>query len=303
MLLGLAFSPHDVAGILAGPDGGAVLALRHDFSPNSAPADQWLAGMELCRSLLGRCVIEPEHISRAGIAFDAPMEAGGIVRRANESRGWGGYDLGRGLREHLRIGNVVAETQCVAQAWGEYHFGSLRNEPNWLYVHLGETVEGSFMSAGRLVRGAGYAAGDLGGTIIEREGAVDSGGRRGSLDAYCGAQAFMGRARSYAITVQKPAEIWDAAASNFAAQSVTEDYVSRLAQGLSGAIALLNPAILCLGGDFGIAIWPKIQGPLQSKICEMAPARATDGLRVIPSTLGEDAASLGAVALALHGAP
>jgi glucokinase len=297
MLLGLEISRHDAAVILASPQGEAQLALRQEFAPNLTPAAQWLAAMDLCQVILGRAVLEPHQITRAAVVLDAQQDSNGIVLRDPYRPGWEGYDLRRGLREHLGIQEILTAPRARADALGELRYGVLKESRDWLYFHLGRSLEGAAMSGGAWIVGANNVAGDLGGIILDRDGAVDAYGRRGSLAAYCGGDAFEARCRSYGLTFHRAHEVWDLAASNFAAQSVVEDFVARLSQGLTSATAILNPAVLCLGGAFANAIFPRLQPALALKMREMGRGRAVETIEIRQASLGEDAAVLGAVAL------
>lgn len=302
MFLGLEISRREIAAILAKPDGAAELALRQDLSPNVGAASHWLVAMELCESLLIRAALEPAQIERVGVSFEAPLSENGVVLKDPQSAGWEGYDLPRAVAEHLKIGQTIAAPRAICEALGEAQFGALRGAQNWLYVHLGRDVESAAALGGQIVRGASLSAGDIGGICIERDsGAMDSDGRRGSLSAYCGGEAFLAKARSYGLTFQQAHQIWEMAGQNFSAQSLVEDFTARLAQGLGAALAMLNPAQICIGGGLGDAIFDKLKPPLWTKLREVAPPRAFANLQIVPAQLGEDSAALGAVALALRG--
>jgi predicted NBD/HSP70 family sugar kinase len=297
MLLGLEIVAHHTCAVLADDAGTVQFTLRQEFAPHVPPATCWLHSMELCRSLMHRAAIESTAITHMGIAFDAPVSREGIVLKDPTRPGWEGYDLGRGVREHLGISSVVATSRVNAEGLGEAHYGALRGQTDWLYLHLGRVFESSLCVDGRLRLGSGRA-GDVGGLVIERDGALDAFGGRGTLRSYCGGDSFQSRARSYGLTFTDASEIWGVASTNFAAQSLVEDFVSRLALGLTGAISLIEPVQICCGGGFGNAIWSQIQAPLASKLRDTMPLRAGD-YPLLPAQLGEDAAPLGALALAL----
>lgn len=294
MLLGLEISSQSASAVLADDAGASQFALRQEFAPHAAPATQWLGAMELCRALLHRAALDSSAISRLGISFEAPVSRDGKVLSDPTRPGWEGYDLPRGAREHLHIEEVVAASRVVCEGWGETHFGALRGQNDWIYLRLGATLESALCLEGKIRLGSG-GAGDIGGLIIERDGALDSYGKRGTLRAYCGGEAFRARARSYGMTSTRAQEIWPLAPTNFAAQSLVEDFIERLAQGLASAIALVEPAQICIGGDFGRAIFALLRAPLASKLRDMAHSQPP----ILAATLGEDAAVLGAVALAL----
>lgn len=299
MYLGLEISRQDAAAVLAAPDGTIRLALRQNFPPNASAGTQWLAAIELCRNVLGRNVVEPSQVQRTGICLHAPVDKDGIVGRSLLMAGWDGYDLKRGFKEHLNAGEAVPASRVQCEGIIEWRAGSLMGERDWVYIHLGRDIEAVAAIGGQLVSGASGLAMDLGGIIIERGGAIDATGRRGTMASYCGGEAYEGRARSYGLTFTRAHETWDiAASSNFAAQSLVEDWLARFAHGLSNVITLLNPAVICIGGGFGNAVFPKLQEPLALRLRDMCNPKAVADLRIVPASSGTDAAVLGALSLA-----
>jgi len=103
-------------------------------------------------------------------------------------------------------------------------------------------------------------------------------------------------ARGYALRFQASREIWDSAAADSMAQSLCDDYIGRLSQGIGTACALFNPV---LGGELFSAIESKILGPLETRFpnyCLPVHARST---QLLAGKLGSAAAVLGAVALTI----
>jgi len=308
MLLGIDITSRDVAVILAKPDGGAELALRAAHPREGGAPAIWLAAMETARETMRRAKIQPAQIAHTALAFDNPVDQEGIVGKGIRTEGWEGFNLKRALQEHLGVADAVAENRVICEALGEWRFGALRPAPespegangDWLYVHIGSTISGAATVNGKLVRGAARAAVELGAICIERDGALCASGRRGCLDGYCGGEAFMTRAASYGLTLRLAHEIWEMSGTNFAAQSLCEDYVQRLAQGLGIAVSLLNPARIVLGGGLANGLGQKLLVPLRARIQEFCLPAHFQGLEVVGAQLGEDAAALGAVALAME---
>ncbi len=338
MLLGIDISSHDVAAVLADADGAAVLALRAARPVEGGTPAVWLAAVEVARECLQRVRVEAAQVRCVALAMDAPVDAAGIVGRDARSEGWQGFDVPRALREHLGIGEARAESRVVCEALGEARFGALRPVPpvtpsasssagnaqntssthdaqnthgtqnahsdlgasdDWLFVHIGATLGAAAQVNGRLLRGASGAALDIGAICIERDGALGANGRRGCLEAYCGGDSFAARAAGYGLTLKTAREVWNLAASDFAARSVCDDYVRRLAQGLGIAVATLNPRRVALGGTLCDGLGETLLAPLRASIREFCAPAHMAALEIISAQLGHDAAALGAVALAM----
>lgn len=309
MLLGIDFSEKSVAVLLADEAGQTQVALRADLPRIGGASAQWLAAMDVVRQAMLQNHTIASQIKSTCIAFYGPIDAAGVVMKDPRVPGWPGYDLQRALREHLTLtGTIAATPRVVAQAIAEERLGALRpvedspvSNGDWLFIHLGAAIGAAARCGATLLRGAGCSAVDIGSVCIERGGALSDNGRRGSLSAYCGGDAFMTRARSYSLTTNSAREIWDMAGTNSMAKSLCDDFVERLAQGTGIALALLNPGRLVIGGELGCELGERLTTPLRGRLGEYCLPRHVEHLVLSTGQLGRDAAVLGATALARDG--
>lgn len=264
---------------------------RKLFAPGTSPARQWLDAMELAGELCARAAVETVALERAVVVFPSPVSPEGVVLEDARFRAWRGYDLVRGLREHLGVGEVAALSNVEAAARFEARFGALQGLDSWLLVSLGERIESWARLNGTDLRGV-----HVGAQIIERDGALDPWGRRGSLEAYCSGESLRSRAQSSGLGDQAPARLFEISSSNFAAQSLCDDFCARLAQGLSNAAAMLGGVPLCLGGSVARSAWPMMWPRLEPFIRASWPPRA--GFAVLPATGDDDATLWGALSSA-----
>lgn len=296
MLLSLELTRSHVAAILANQSGQTLQVARHEFRVGLNPASQWLELIKLARDLCFREVVDTQRLSYIGLAFEGNLSPEGRVMKSSTTQGWENYDLPRGLREHLGAPGafVLTASRVMAEAIGEHRNGVLQGQSSFLFVHLGRFLESVACIGGY------WLESDLASIVVERDGILDDFGRRGTLGAYCGGLAFESRARTYSIPFVQAHELWPLAQSNFAAHSLVEDFVSRLAQGLAGALALLKPQKICISGGFGRTILPLIEQPLALKLREVALPRAVENLEIKASLLGDAGATQGMLALSLE---
>jgi predicted NBD/HSP70 family sugar kinase len=306
MLLGLDISERSVAVILADDSGKTEIALRSDLPRVGGASAQWLAAMDVVRQALLQGHAVASQLQSCCLSFHAPLSTEGVVKKDEHAADWENYDLPRALREHLELTRVRVVTRVVAEALGEERLGALRAQEtasDWLYVHLGEAVRAAARCGGALLCGAEAEAMALGALCIERGGALASSGRRGTLDAYCGGEAFVARARSYGLSPASAHEVWEmSTAGNAMAQSLCNDYIERLAQGVGAALALLNPAHLIIGGEFGHALGEQFALALRGRLGDYCDSAHWQNLEIGLGQLGRDAAILGAVSLAAESA-
>ena len=298
MMLVLELRP-DAASGHALDDAGQILTARRRQWPDALNSSQrWLQLIELTRDLCAAIALDPAQLQRIVLVFPGALNKSGIVKA--RAAGFGGYDLARGLREHLQTGDaeIIVASAAVADAWAQCNAGALRGLENWLYLSIDEQLEA--VACARNF----WIAPDLGGLILQRDGPMDSAGRQGTFSAYCAGQSFVEHARSYSLNVPA-AQIWALSESNFAAQSLARDYVSRLAQGLSNAVAMLSPQRICIGGELGRAIFARIHDELACELRDYLQTGAWNGDIVLgaPGSSHVESISPGALALAMLGAP
>lgn len=298
MILALELQPASARGH-ALDDTGAIQYARVRSLPNAlTPAQRWLELIELARDLCAGVSLEPSQCARIALVFPGELDAAGRVKAGAE--GFAGYDLKRGLREHLQTGEaeIVVASAGVTDAWAQTQAGVLREFDDWIYLSISERLESV-----ACVRNV-WLQPNLGGLILQRDGAMDSAGRQGTFSAYCAGLSFVEHARSYSLNVA-PREIWALADTNFAAQSLAHDYVSRLAQGLASSIAALCPRRICIGGDLGREIFSQIHAELASELRDYLHAAAWNGDIVLsaPGSGHAEGIAPGVLALATLGAP
>ena len=288
MQLALSFERDGVRAILS-PDATQNGTRAHkQFAPGSSAGRQWLDAMELSGELCARNAIETTQLERAVVAFPSPVSPAGVVLEDARLRAWRGFDLKRGVREHIGVHNVAGMSNVEARARFETRFGALRELDSWLFVDIGERIE----SWARL-NGHDVPNTHIGAQIVERDGAMDEWGRRGSLDAYCSVEAFEGRAQSYGLGGQTPVKLFEIAPSNFAAQSLCDDFCARLAQGLADSVAVLGGLSVCLSGSVVRHAWPLVWPRLEPFCNAMWPPRAP--FSILTATGDEDSALWGAL--------
>ena len=307
MFLGIDVSRHDVATILMQADGAVVLALRAPLPLNSDSVQTWKLAMETAQETLIRSQIERAQIKGAACALDATFDENGVVQRGALAEGWHDFDVSRALQETLSISKTRAASRIWCESLAEERFGAWRDfAGSGLYLHIGARL-GAVHRAPSSTRNAPSSSTRVpmarreiawGELCIERDGTLGSSGRRGTLEAYCTQDNFLARAAGYGMTSQNAADVWAQSASSFAARSVCDDFVRRLAQGVGNAVSLLNPQQIVLGGSLANALGETLLAPLRTSLREFCALPADFVLQGTP--LARDAAVLGAVALAMQ---
>jgi glucokinase len=228
---------------------------------------------------------------------------------------WRDVPLGRMLAERLGPRYpVVIDNDVNAITYGEYTLGAGRGVRDILAVFVGTGIGAGIISDGRLLVGAGHAAGEIGHFKVAYgdDAPACACGRRGCVETFVGGAYLQRRARAeLAAGAQSaavrhaggaahvhPGHLDRAAADGDAyALELYAEVTPLLAATLANAINLLNPARLILGG--GVLSRTPV---LRAHVVAALPLGTTDAalasLTIVDAALGDDAGLVGSAALA-----
>lgn len=227
-------------------------------------------------------------IDTAGIV--APGDDGEVVFAGERSfPGYSGTRLGALVREATGL-PVTVENDVNAAALGEYWLGAARGASSAFVMTVGTGIGGALVIDGRVFHGASYSAGEA-----------------GFMRVHGTAQIFEELASTRALIADvaaekniSPAELdgkmifdWYREGDSDAVEAV-ERWADNLAEGLATIMALLNPAVIVLGG--GVMAQGEVIRPLLTeRLAALVPAAMRVNTRLEFATLGNDAGMLGAL--------
>lgn len=247
-----------------------------------------------------------------GIGSPGPLdpETGVVYRSPN--LGWDGVLLKAGLEEMLGL-PVLVDNDANLAAFGEYSFGAGRGSRQMAYVTVSTGIGGGLILDGRIYRGSGGGAGEVGHMVLDPDGPPCGCGRRGCLEALASGTAMAARARELAAAGRGEAILKEAGGGT---GGITSAEVARaaaagdpgaleiiirageyLGMGLANLVNLFNPDRLVLGGGAlkaGEAFWAAMERELAAR----ALRPALDQVRVVRAGLGDRSGLMGALALA-----
>lgn len=279
------------------------------------PADEIIADM--AATVLAVCAekgIDVSEVESIGIATPGTANnATGVVEYANNLP-FKMTPIAAMLAEKLGYKkSVKIANDANAAAWGEAVAGAAMGTKNNVMITLGTGVGGGVILDGKLYTGFNFAAGELGHTVIEVDGAQCSCGRLGCWEAYSSATALIRMTKEKieecnqtgrkTIMSDKPKVSGRTAcdamrAGDEAAKEVYDKYIKYLACGLINMINIFQPEVISLGGG--------ISGEGQSLIDALLPlVRAAQyggasekATQLKIAKLGNDAGIIGAAMLA-----
>src|SRR6266404_7876211 len=211
---------------------------------------------------------------------------------------------------------VLLANFARAKAVAERTLGAGAMADDMIYVEYGKTGIGAgIISGGKLIHGAGYAAGELGHTHVTEEGPPCKCGSFGCLEALAGAAAIESRIRK-AIAEGSGSEVVSLAGGDPDAVSgwmvlkgaqmgdktcsaIVEQAANYLGLGLANLVNLFNPSVLVLDQRLKLAG----QGLLEQVIKvvkRQALSYSNENVSISFGSLGSEASVLGAGSIALE---
>ncbi|MGY0022360.1 ROK family transcriptional regulator [Streptomyces sp. cg35] len=280
-LLGLEIGPHRVAAVLSALD-GRILGSASKSVDETAPAEERIERLRgTVADLLRRAGVARSSLRAVGVGSPGIVEADGTVRLGTALPGWTGLPLGERLRRSFKCPVIVendANTAAVAEHWK----GAGVESDDMVFVMAGLSPGAGSLIGGRLHRGYGGAAGEIGALhLLGREV----------------------RPETLLSTTDEPLHPLDeqAVAKVFAlaregderAGAAMERFIQRLVHDVAALVLAVDPELVVVGG--WAAGLDGVLDPLRRELeryCLRPP-------RVALSLLGEAAVATGALRLAL----
>jgi glucokinase len=298
---------------------GRLLALeRRPIDPTHGSEGICAQIAEAFHTVLERTGSPGARIEAAGIGFGGPVDSGrGVVIKSHQVSGWEEFPLASWFREATGVPHVLLQNDADTAGLGEARFGSGIGYSPLLYVTIGSGVGGGLIIDGRIYRGGGAGAIEIGHLWIVDRSSADLDVLR--LEDLASGWAIARTARDFAsrhvrdgrdgwkvmqLAGGDPENITAAIVAEAARQGDQEAHfilsraVSAMANALNQAVTLLAPRRIILGGGvslIGEDLWfNPIRHQLETNV--FPPFRGTFDL--VPAVLGEEVVVHGALALA-----
>ena len=278
---------------------GKVLARRQA----AVPTVDHIVYFNRCAALLGECA-DASGVSLcalAGVGVSLPAMTDGRDRvLGSPSADWGAFSVRPLLLSSLGVSSerIFIENDVNACALAEMRFA--RGGENFIWMTVSTGIGGAVVANGRLVRGAGFCAGEFGHLKVEFEHPLRCGcGGKGCLEAHASGTAIGRMAREAGLGVD--AKQCEAAAlqGNAAALAVFAEAGRYLGRGLAMAANVLNPERIYIGGGVSHAL--ELLRPSIDEEFERCVLRQCRDAVIERTGLGYEAALFGAAAVCLDG--
>lgn len=225
--------------------------------------------------------------------------------------GWTRVNLAAELRKRTGY-DVYVDNDANLMALGSLHFGTGKGLGNFIMVTLGTGVGGGIIYQNRLFRGATGGAGELGHVIIDYNGPRSNSPAQGGIEAYLG-QRFLSRLAWSRIEAfpdnplyapfkenpdsLEPRHLTDAAnLGNALAIEILRDAGHKLGIAIVNYVHTLDIRTIIVSGGVAKAGDWILKPAKEAALSRLIKAYHTD-FDILPETLGNDAALLGAASL------
>lgn len=229
----------------------------------------------------------------------------GYVHELTNVPGWKHVPLKAILSEKTGL-PVLVDNDANAMAYAEFRYGAARGLKNVIGLTLGTGIGGGLVLNGKMFRGSGFAAGEIGQMSIHFDGKSGHYGNLGALEKYTGNQQIAEHAvQRYAEAgiFKKPEDctpknIADAAkAGDDIARQIWGEVADWLGTALASIAWLLNPDAFVIGGGVAQA-GDLIFDPLKQKVQSMLSTVVWEKLQILPARFSNEAGIIGNAALA-----
>jgi glucokinase len=222
----------------------------------------------------------PGPVRGVGVGVPGPVDAAaGIAGYAvNMGPGWADVPLRAALESRL-AGDlpVWIENDVNAGALGEMIFGAARGCNDFVYAMLGTGLGGGAVIDGRLLRGVGFLAMEIGHIAWNPAGRPGDFGLNGTTEIYASGKGFLAALKQYApdypaspltgIATPSARAILEAAQSgDQLALRIVDEAAEALGTALAWCATILNPARIVIGGGLGHAARPLLDDRLKAAL-------------------------------------
>ncbi|MCB5169396.1 ROK family transcriptional regulator [Streptomyces bambusae] len=280
-LLGIEIGSHRVAALLSGLDGRVIGAGTKEVAETASSDERLEKVRATVADLLRRAGVPRDSLRAVGVGSPGIVEADGTVRLGTALPGWTGLPLGERLRRSFRC-PVHVENDANAAAVAEHWKGAAQDTDDVVFVMAGLSPGAGSLIGGRLHRGFGGAAGEIGALHLLGRGVTPerllstTGEPLHPLDEQAVAKVFA-----------------EARRGDERAVAAVERFIQRLVHDVAALVLAIDPELVVVGG--WAAGLDGVLEPLRQELaryCLRPP-------RVALSLLGEAAVATGALRLAL----
>ncbi|HWH12791.1 MAG TPA: ROK family transcriptional regulator [Solirubrobacteraceae bacterium] len=254
----------------------------------------------LVEEVLCRERIAADELIGVGLGLPGPIHvSSGKVGLSAILPGWVGLTVADEMSSRLGV-PVHVDNDANLAALAELRWGAGRGHETLVYLKVSTGIGAGLVIGGRLFRGVGGTAGEIGHVMVDEHGPICRCGSRGCLETAAGARAIVDLLKpSFGRDLTIEGVLERAQQGDPACRRAITAAGFRLGDCLANVCNTLNPSLIVVGGALAAAR-NLVLDPLRTAVHRRAIPSAADDVEIVASELGDRAELLGAVALVLH---
>jgi glucokinase len=248
--------------------------------------------------------IDPSQVRGMGLGVPGQVEVGTTRVRFAPNLDWRELDVRPLLPAHWRW-PVVVENDVRMGTYGEFALGAAKGARNVLGVFVGTGVGGGLILDGKLFTGFNGHAGEFGNLIVHWRRGTPLEGIAGRKDMMQRAKEMLDDAPKRVRKEWKGVDLKGVRSSQLAdfyqkddpvAVQLVDDAARALAAGIAGAVNLLSPEVIVIGGGVAGALGDTFLERIWEIAQRFTLPGAAAGVRCVPAALGDNAGIIGCAA-------
>ena len=267
---------------------------------------------DLCREVAKQNGVDFSEVRYVGIGTPGSVNFTTGFVGYNTNFNYYDWNLGTDLEALLGC-KVYVENDANAAAFGEYIAGGAKGYKDAVVITLGTGIGSGIILDGKILRGFNFAAGEMGHTVIVKDGRKCNCGRHGCWERYASARALSEDTKA-AMREHRDTIMWDLvkdidhvnAKTSFdamekgdaLAKQVVENWMEYVGCGIANVVNTFEPEVICIGGGVsnqGETLLGPVRAYVEKETHDITTGRVPE---IRACVLRNDAGVIGAAALA-----
>jgi glucokinase len=254
------------------------------------------------------------EVVTVGVGVPGLVDREGVLKFAPNLLGANGAPVKDGLETRLDgRATVQVDNDATCAAAGECAYGAAAGRLEVLFVTVGTGIGGGLVTGGRILRGGGNLAGEIGHMVVNPHGPPCGCGRRGCWERYASGSGLGRIARDYAYAgqaarvvalaggdndaVRGEHVVRAAAEADEAAVAILGELAWWLALGLANLANILDPEMIVIGGGL-VRAGEALLGPVRTAFAsQLEGAALRPEIEIVAASLGERGGAIGSAVL------
>jgi len=312
LVIGIKIGLDGIVAALVNLKGAVLYKITRPVPINQGEKDVIESIANVIRSLIKEAYVDFSRIIGCGIGISGLVDSKRGILLRSPILSWEKIQFGKLLRREFNI-PIFVDKDVNALALGEKRCGAARGISNFVCITVGTGIGAGIVVDGKIYHGNLGEAGELGHTIIDKNGPLCYCGKYGCLETLASYRFIVEQAKN-ALAHGKKTLINKLLGSNdpnslsvstvlqaaHEGDQVARDIFKRAGEnlgiGISNLIGIVDPEAILMGGR-GIEAGELILSPMRKAIKENSPLRRD--IKVLFPELGEDGWIIGAAELVL----